>query len=123
MITAAAVGLLSNSAHTRWGGGGWDGSSGFQFGGDAFGGGDLSATNATSQPAVPRQIQTSNSLSDPKGYSLIDDGSAPESFLRGYEATYLPSKQWLAGNEYFPREVVKPPRPSLNLSLAAGASQ
>lgn len=70
------------------------------------------------EPTSPRQtIQKSPGLADAKVYNLRDDGSAAGSFLYGYQANYLPSKQWVADNEFFTHEVVEPPRPHLQLEF------
>lgn len=69
-------------------------------------------TNFRAEPASPRQtIQRSPDLAGTKVYSLLDDRSAAGSFLFGYQATYLPSKQWSADNESFTHQVGQAPRP------------
>jgi hypothetical protein len=66
----------------------------------------------------PRQtIQRSPGQADAKAYSLLDPRSAPGSFLYGYQADYLPSKQWLADNEDFTRDPGQAPRPLLQLEF------
>jgi hypothetical protein len=58
---------------------------------------------------------------DPAGakiYTLLDDGSAPGSFLYGYHTNYLPSEQWLANNESFTHEVVPAPSPLFEFEFA-----
>ena len=62
-------------------------------------------TTFLAEPTSPRQaIQRSPELTGAKVYSLLYDNSAPGSFLYGYRANYLPSKQWLADSESFTRE-------------------
>lgn len=62
-------------------------------------------TTFLAEPTSPRQaIQRSPDLTGAKVYSLLYDNSAPGSFLYGYRANYLPSKQWLADSESFTRE-------------------
>jgi hypothetical protein len=62
-------------------------------------------TTFLAEPTSPRQtIQRSPDLTSPKVYSLLYDHSAPGSFLYGYRANYLPSKQWLADSESFTHE-------------------
>jgi hypothetical protein len=73
-------------------------------------------TKFRSQGAVLPEIQMSQSL-DHKGYSLLDDGS-PESFLYGYEATYLPPKRWLADDESVSYEAGQTPRALTQLRIA-----
>jgi hypothetical protein len=66
----------------------------------------------------PRQtIQRSAGQADVKAYSLLDHRSAPGSFLYGYQANYLPSKQWLADNEDFTHNVGQAHRPLLQLEF------
>jgi hypothetical protein len=75
-------------------------------------------------PTIRRQtIRSSSDQVGAKVFNLLDEGSAFEPLLYGYQANYLPSKQWLADDESFTHEVVQAPRLSLNLTSAAGASQ
>jgi hypothetical protein len=62
-------------------------------------------------------IRTSRNPAGAKIYSLLNDSSAPESFLDGYEANDHPSNQWLADNESFPHEVEHATRPLLQLEF------
>jgi hypothetical protein len=75
-------------------------------------------TNFRAEPISARQtVQRSPDLAGAKVYRLLDDRSAPGSFLYGYQANYLPSKQWLANNEPFTHEVVQAPRPLFELEF------
>jgi hypothetical protein len=75
-------------------------------------------TNFRVEPISARQtIQRSPDLARAKVYRLVDDRSAPRSFLYGYQANYLPSKQRLANNESFTHEVVQAPRPLFELEF------
>jgi len=75
-------------------------------------------TNFRAEPIGARQtIQRSPDLAYAKAYSLLDDMSAPGSFLYGYQANYLPSKQRLANNKSFTYEVVQAPRPLFELEF------
>ena len=75
-------------------------------------------TNFRAEPISARQtIQRSPDLAGTKFYRLLDDRSAPGSFLYGYQANYLPSKQRLANNESFTHEVVQAPRPLFELEF------
>jgi hypothetical protein len=62
-------------------------------------------------------IQRSPDLASAKVYRLLDDRSGP--FLYGYQANYPPSKQRLAENESFTREVVQAPRPLFELEFGS----
>ena len=77
--------------------------------------GVLGLMNFRAEPVSARQtIQRSPDLAgDAKVYCLLDDRSAPGSFLYGYQANYLPSKQRLANNESFTHEVVHGTSPPL----------
>jgi hypothetical protein len=71
-------------------------------------------TNFRAEPTSPRQTnQRSPALVGAGVYSLLDDRSAPGSFLYGYQANYLPSRQWLADNESVTHKVGQAPRPLL----------
>jgi hypothetical protein len=77
-------------------------------------------TNFGAEPISARHtIQRSPNLADAKAYSLLDDMSAPGSFLYGYQANYLSSKQRLANNESFTHEVVQAPRPLFELEFGS----
>jgi hypothetical protein len=81
-------------------------------------------TNFRAGPANPHQTiqrspQRSPDLAGAKGYSLLDDRSAPGTFLYGYQANYLTSKQWLADDESFAHEIGQAPRPLMQLELGA----
>lgn len=70
-------------------------------------------TKSRSRGAALPEIQTSDCLY-PKGYSLLNDGSPPESFLYGCE-TYLPPKGWLADDESLTYEAGQAPRALMQL--------
>src|ERR1700686_5765159 len=75
-------------------------------------------TNFRAELRSARQtIQRSPDLAGTKFYRLLDDRSAPGSFLYGYQANYPPSKQRLANNESFTHEVVQAPRPLFELEF------
>lgn len=77
-------------------------------------------TNFRAEPIGARQtIQRSPDLAGAKVYRLLDDRSAPGSFLHGYQANYLPSEQWLANYESFAHEVVQAPRPLFELDFGS----
>jgi hypothetical protein len=59
---------------------------------------------------------------DPAGasvYTLLGGSFASDSFLYGYQANYVPSKQQLAHNELFVHEPVPAPRPILRLEFGS----
>jgi hypothetical protein len=75
-------------------------------------------TNFRAKPISARQtIQRSPDLAGAKVYRLRDDWSANGSFLYGYQADYLLSKQRLAHNESYTDEVVQAPRPLFELEF------
>jgi hypothetical protein len=67
--------------------------------------------------SAPQTIQRSPDLAGGKVYRLLDDRSAPGSFLNGYQANYSPSKQRLANSESFTHEVLQAPRPLFELEF------
>jgi hypothetical protein len=76
--------------------------------------------NFREEPTSPRQTsQISPDLAGDEVYSLLDDGSAPGSFLFGYQVNYFPSNQWIAENESFTHAIVLAPRPFLQLEFGA----
>jgi len=80
--------------------------------------GGLALTNFRAELISARQtIQRSPDPARAKVYRLVDDRSAPGSFLYGYQANYLPSKQRLANNESFTHEFVQAPRPLFELEF------
>jgi hypothetical protein len=76
-------------------------------------------TNSRSGYTSPRHTnQTAPDLANAKVYSLLDDWSAPGSFLYGHPAGYLPSTQLLADTEFFTQhEAAQAPRPLLQLEI------
>jgi hypothetical protein len=75
-------------------------------------------TNFRAKPISARQtIQRSPNLASAKVYRLRDDRSAHGSFLYGYQAHDLLSKQRLAHNESYTNEVVQTPRPLFELEF------
>jgi hypothetical protein len=77
-------------------------------------------TNFRGEPPNPRQTRESSpDLAGTEVYSLLDDRSAPGSFLFGYQVNYSPSKQWIADHESFTHEIVLEPRPLLELEVGA----
>lgn len=77
-----------------------------------------SLTNLQAEPASPRQtIQRLPNLADANVYSLLDDGSAPESFLYGYPPNYLPSTERITDNESPTDEIGQAPSPLLQLGF------
>jgi hypothetical protein len=69
-------------------------------------------TTFLAEPTSPRQtIQRSPDLTGAKVYSLLYDNSAPGSFLYGYLANYLPSKQWLTDSDSYTHEKSSSVRP------------
>jgi hypothetical protein len=67
--------------------------------------------------SAPQTIQRSPDLAGAKVYRLLDDRSAPGSFLNGYQANYTTSKQRLANSESFTHEVLQAPRPLFELEF------
>ncbi len=81
-------------------------------------GGIRGSTNFREEPTNPRQTsQISPDLAATEVYTLLDDRSAPGSFLYKYQANYFPSKQWIADDESFTNEVAPAPRPLLQLEF------
>ena len=77
-----------------------------------------SLTNFRADLISARQtIQGSSDLAGGKVYRLLDERSAPGSFLNGYQANYPTSKQRLVNNESFAHEVVQAPRPLFELEF------
>jgi hypothetical protein len=75
-------------------------------------------TNFRGEPPNPRQTsESSPDLAGTEVYSLLDDRSAPGSFLFGYQMNYFPSKQWIADEGSFTHEIVLEPRPLLQLEF------
>jgi hypothetical protein len=70
-------------------------------------------------PNAHRTRESSSDLAGTEVYSLLDDRSAPGSFLFGYQVNYFPSKQWIADNKSFTHEIVPKPRPLLQLEFGA----
>jgi hypothetical protein len=76
--------------------------------------------NFRGEPPNPRQTRESSpDLAGTEVYSLLDDRSAPGSFLFGYQVNYFPSKPWIAESESFTHEIVPAPRPLLQLEFGA----
>ena len=77
-------------------------------------------TNFRGQSPNPRQTSLSSPcLAGTEVYSLLDDMSAPGSFLFGYQPNYFPSKQFVADNGSFTHEILPAPRPLLQLEFGA----
>ena len=71
-----------------------------------------SFTHFRAELTTTRQtIQRSATPTRAEAYSLLNDNSAPGTFLYAYPAGYPPSKQWLADNESLMQKVGRPARP------------